>query len=188
MDAYLETGRLLLRRFTWDDADNLFELDSDPEVVRYANPGGETKTREEITGEVLPRIISWYERSGGKFGYWAAIEKASGEFLGWFEFKPFDEDPEEIELGYRLKRSAWGKGYATEGSRALVRKGFTELGVRRIVAIALVENGASVRVMQKAGLRFEKRGMYPMYPDREMEEVWYTLEREDFLRTGAYAP
>ncbi|MBX6764645.1 MAG: GNAT family N-acetyltransferase [Rubrobacteraceae bacterium] len=185
MDAYLQTERLLLRRFTRDDVQNLFELDSDPEVVRYANPGGKTRTREEITREVLPRILSWYERTSGKFGYWAAIEKSSGEFLGWFEFRPFDEDPEKTELGYRLKRSAWGKGYATEGARALVEKGFTELGVEHVVAIALVENPASVRVMQKTGLRFERRGTYPMYPGRkEVEEVWYGLRREDFLRSG----
>lgn len=187
MEIFLETERLILRRFTEDDADNLFELDSDPEVVRYANPGGKTRTYEEITDEVLPHFLSEYEKYG-HFGHWATIEKLSGEFIGWFEFKPFAEDREEVELGYRLKKSAWGRGYATEGSRALVRKGFMELGVSRIVAIALAVNTASVRVMQKAGLKFEKRGIYPMYPDRDMEEVWYGLQREDYLRASTHPP
>lgn len=187
MEIFLESERLILRRFTEDDADNLFELDSDPEVVRYANPGGKTRTYEEITDEVLPRFLFEYEKYG-HFGHWAAVEKSSGGFIGWFEFRPFAEDLEEIELGYRLKKSAWGRGYATEGSRALVRKGFAELGVRRIVAIALVVNTASVRVMQKAGLKFEKRGMYPMYPDRDMEEVWYGLEKDDFLCASTHLP
>ena len=64
---------------------------------------------------------------------WAAIERSTRGFVGWFEFYPRkDAGPEEV--GYRLRRSARGKGYATEGSRALIRKGFTELGVQRVLA------------------------------------------------------
>ena len=69
------------------------------------------------------------------FGLWAAIEKSTGAFLGWFAFHPLEGcGSDEVELGYRLKKSSWGKGYATEGSRALIRKGFAELGVRRVFA------------------------------------------------------
>jgi RimJ/RimL family protein N-acetyltransferase len=108
---------LLLRRFTEADADNLFDLDSDPEVMRFLT-GGKPTPCEVIRNETLPRFLHYYERFEG-FGFWAAIEKATGEFLGWFEFRPQEDGgPGEVELGYRLKKSAWGKGYATEGSRA----------------------------------------------------------------------
>src|SRR6266571_4979973 len=117
--VFLETKRLMLRRFTADDIDNLVELDSDPHVMRYIN-GGRATPREEIENAVLPRLLAYYERYEG-YGFWAAVEKATGDFLGWFALHPRDDvPPDDVELGYRLRRSAWGCGYATEGSRALV--------------------------------------------------------------------
>lgn len=118
MQIFLETGHLTLRRFTAADEDNLFELNSDPEVMRYLGDGKPTP-REVIRNEVMPYLLGFYEQFGG-FGFWAAVEKATGQFLGWFHFRPAADGA--IELGYRLRRSAWGKGYATEGSRALIRK------------------------------------------------------------------
>ena len=162
MQVYLETERLVLRRFTEADADNLFELEGDPEVMRFLT-GGRPTPREVIRTETLPRFLHYYERLEG-FGFWAVIEKVTGEFLGWFEFRPPEGGgPGEVELGYRLRRSAWGKGYATEGSRALIRKGFTELGVRRVVAETMAVNTASRRVMKKAGLRLV-RTFYRSWP------------------------
>jgi len=149
----LETERLALRRFTEEDVDLLVELDSDPEVMRYIT-GGIPTSREEVETEYLPAYLAYYERYEG-FGFWAAVEKAGGAFVGWFHFRPADSElPDEVELGYRLRRNAWGKGYATEGSRALVEKGFTDLGVRRVVASTLVVHEASRRVLENAGLRF----------------------------------
>lgn len=127
MEVFLETERLALRRFTEDDVDNLFNLDGDPEVMRFLT-GGKPTPRGVIQNKTLPRLLDYYERFEG-FGCWAAVEKSTGEFLGWFEFRPQEgDDTGEVELGYRLNRSAWGKGYATEGSRALIHKGFTERG------------------------------------------------------------
>ena len=152
MDILLETERLVLRRFTGADVDHLFELDSDPEVMRFLN-GGAPTPRPVIEHDILPRILGYYTRFPG-FGFWAAIEKATGGFLGWFSFRPPDEARlDQIELGYRLRRATWGHGYATEGSRALIRKGFTELGVQRVVASTFGVNIASRRVMEKAGLK-----------------------------------
>ena len=149
MLVFLETQRLVLRRFTADDADKLVNLDADPGVMRFV-PGGVPRSRDEIEQEFLPAFLGYYERYEG-YGFWAVIEKATGEFLGWFHFRPgADAGPGEVELGYRLRKSAWGKGYATEGSRALVRKGFTELGVQRVVAEAMAVNQASRRVLEKA--------------------------------------
>ncbi len=152
-DVYLETSRLVLRRLTTDDAENLFELDCDPEVMRYLT-GGIPHTREEIVGRELPRYLSYYRRYSD-YGFWAAIERTTGEFLGWFHFHPYRDSPEEIELGYRLKRSAWGKGYATEGSRALIEKGFTQLGVHKVVADTLAANVRSRRVMEALGMTLQ---------------------------------
>jgi RimJ/RimL family protein N-acetyltransferase len=151
MQVFLETERLALRRFMPADVDNLFDLDSDPEVMRYLT-GGAPTPRDVIEQQVLPRFLRSYERFDG-FGVWAAIEKATGDFLGWFGFQPRETSgPDEVTLGYRLRQAVWGKGYATEGARALIRKGFTALGVQRVVATTYQDNLASRRVMEKAGL------------------------------------
>ena len=186
MQVYLETERLVLRRFTEADADNLFELEGDPEVMRFLT-GGRPTPREVIRTETLPRFLHYYERLEG-FGFWAVIEKVTGEFLGWFEFRPPEGGgPGEVELGYRLRRSAWGKGYATEGSRALIRKGFTELGVRRVVAETMAVNTASRRVMKKAGLRLV-RTFYRSWPEpiegAEQGEVEDALRKADWEQRG----
>jgi RimJ/RimL family protein N-acetyltransferase len=190
MQIFLETERLVLRRFTEADVDNLFDLDSDPEVMRFLT-GGKPTPREVIRNETLPRILHYYERFAG-FGFWAAIEKSTGEFLGWFEFRPPEGGgPDEVELGFRLRRSAWGKGYATEGSRALIRKGFTELGVRRVVAQTMAVNTASRRVMEKAGLTlvrtFHQEWQEPIEGAEQGEveyaltkAAWEQLEASDF--------
>jgi RimJ/RimL family protein N-acetyltransferase len=152
MQVFLETERLVLRRFTEADVDHLFDLDSDPEVMRFLT-GGIPTPREVIQNDILPAFLSSYERFAG-LGVWAAIEKASGEFLGWFSFRPKDAArPNDVELGYRLRQAAWGQGYATEGARALIRQGFTELDVQRVFATTYQDNLASRRVMEKAGLR-----------------------------------
>jgi RimJ/RimL family protein N-acetyltransferase len=182
MEVFLETERLLLRRFTMDDVDNVVALDADPEVMRYLT-GGRPTPREEIESDYLPAWLSYYERYTG-FGFWAAHEKASGEFLGWFHFRPPPgHEPDDVELGYRLRRSAWGKGYATEVSRALIAKGFRELGVRRVFASTMVVNIASRRVMEKAGLKFVQivHREWPIYtPGDEHGGAEYALTRAEW--------
>ncbi|HEU5385203.1 MAG TPA: GNAT family N-acetyltransferase [Streptosporangiaceae bacterium] len=187
MQVFLETERLVLRRFTMADADDLVNLDADPEVMRYVT-GGVPTSRDEIETEVLPAFLDYYQRYAG-FGFWAAVEKATGEFLGWFHFRPGpDTVPGEVELGYRLRKSAWGKGYATEGSRALIDKGFTEFGVQRVVAEAMVINMASRRVMEKAGLKlvrtFHQPWPHPIEGD-EFGDVEYALDRAGWQRDQA---
>ena len=184
MEIFLQTPRLVLRRFTEDDVENLVELDSDPEVMHFIT-GGRPTPREEIESEVLPAFLGHYERYAG-YGFWAAIEKSTGRFLGWFHFRPeHGAPPDEVELGYRLHRSAWGKGYATEGSRALIQKGFAELGVRRVVASTMVVNVASRRVLEKAGLKFVRlfHQPWPDYIEGEEEgDVEYALLRSEWER------
>jgi len=159
MRIFLETDRLRLRRFTEADEDDLFELNSDPEVMRFLN-GGKPTPRDEVRTRIIPVFLGYYEQFEG-FGFWAAGEIATGQFLGWFHLRPPLRDTDSpagwdddgvAELGYRLRRSAWGKGYATEGSRALIDKGFSEFGVRRVVAETLAGNWGSRRVLEKSGL------------------------------------
>jgi len=123
-----------------------------------------------------------YEKYEG-YGVWAALEKSSQEFIGWFFFKPAVEasyfnpvlaNPTDVELGYRLRKASWGKGYATEGARALIVKGFSELGAQRIVAPALSANVASIRVLEKSGLKLQHK-----FVDETLgqEVVLYALQR-----------
>ncbi len=186
MHIFLETERLLLRRFTEADVNNLCGLDSDPDVMRFLT--GKPTPRDVIQNETLPRILHYYERFD-EYGSWAAIEKSSGDFLGWFAFRPPDgASPDDVELGYRLRTSAWGKGYATEGSRALIRKGFTELGVRRVWARTMAVNARSRRVMGKAGLSyvrtFHEEFDDPL-PGTEHGEVEYALTKAGWERRDA---
>ncbi|WP_067810816.1 GNAT family N-acetyltransferase [Actinomadura kijaniata] len=181
MSVFLETGRLVLRRVTEDDADALVALDADPEVRRFLDTGGPVPP-EVVRGEVLPRMLAAYERHGG-LGWWIAEERTSGAFLGWFELRPLDR-PGEAELGYRLARAAWGRGYATEGARAVVDKGFREFGIRRVVATTMTVNTGSRRVLEKTGLRYV-RTFFEEWPDpvegAEHGDVEYALTREEWL-------
>ncbi|MQA10965.1 MAG: GNAT family N-acetyltransferase [Pseudonocardiaceae bacterium] len=190
MDVFLETERMLLRRFTESDVDNLVTLDGDPRVMRFLN-GGDPISREEIETEVLPEILDHY-KDFEEFGFWAAIEKGTGEFLGWFEFRPRDGGGvTNIELGYRLRSSAWGKGYATEGARALIHKGFAEFGVRSVTATTMTVNVASRRVMEKAGLTLVRtfHQPWPAYVDgAEHGDVEYRLAREEWQRRQTTTP
>ncbi|GGO90913.1 GNAT family N-acetyltransferase [Wenjunlia tyrosinilytica] len=182
MEIFLETERLVLRRFTEADADDLTALDRDPGVLRFIGTG-EPPTREAVRNEILPGIMALYERSPG-LGFWAAVDRAAGGFLGWFEFRPVEAGSGEVvELGYRLRTRAWGRGCATEGARALVRKGFTELGVRRVVATTMSVNTGSRRVMEKAGLTYV-RTLHETWPEyiegAEHGDVEYALDRGDW--------
>ncbi|MFD8753775.1 GNAT family N-acetyltransferase [Kitasatospora sp. NPDC059577] len=179
MHVFLETERLVLRPFTEADTDRLFALDDDPEVMRFIN-GGAPASLETVRTRVLPRLLHDHPCFGTR-GYWAAEEKATGAFLGWFEFRPLDEHgPAVVELGYRLNQAAWGKGYATEGSLALIDKGFTDLGVDRVTANTMTVNARSRRVMEKSGLSFLRNftGDWPdAIPGSEHGEVEYELTR-----------
>lgn len=151
MRIIAETRRLRLREFTRDDAGNLLGLNSDPEVMRYLT-GGRPSALAEIQDVIIPFHLAAYQRLD-RLGTWAAESAATGQFLGWFHFRPGPgADVTNIDLGYRLRRSAWNQGYATEGSRALISMGFTDLGVERVFGHTMTVNAASRRVLEKCGL------------------------------------
>jgi RimJ/RimL family protein N-acetyltransferase len=195
VEVHLETERLILRRFTGDDAQNLFDLDNDPDVMRFLT-GGSGTSMETVESEILPGFLSWHARSND-FGYWAAVEKATGDFIGWFLFRPERGGPfTEPELGYRLRKPAWGKGLATEGSRALVDKGFAELGVLRVFATTYQDNLGSRRVMEKLGMRHVASHRYTPEEMREQfgvsapelfpgEDVEYAITRDEWAAQRA---
>jgi len=144
---------MYFREFRAEDAQGLFELDGDPEVMRFISKGQPTLL-SQIQNEIIPRFLDYYGQSPPR-GFWAAHLRATDEFIGWFHLRPDKISPDEMELGYRLKRSVWGRGLATEGSRALIGKAFREWGYGKVSARTMATNLASRRVMEKAGLTFE---------------------------------
>ena len=186
----LETPRLAMRQFTEDDVDNLFDLNSDPAVMRYLT-GGRPTPREEIRDQIIPFHLGVYDRLD-RLGTWAAESTATREFLGWFHFRPGpDGDITNIDLGYRLRRSTWSKGYATEGSRALMSMGFADLGVERVFAHTMTVNTASRRVLEKCGLTLVRTTPYEgadVIEGAEHGEVEYALTKPEWeSRTAADA-
>lgn len=173
---------MVLRAPAATDADLLFALHNDPEVMRYLN-GGKPTTRAEIAETVLPRFLGYAERTDG-YGFWMASEKDTGAFIGWFHLRPKPGEPvDEPELGYRLMKEFWGRGHATEGSLALIDLAFGELGASRVYAQTMTVNLGSRRVMEKCGLRYV-RTFFMDWPETiegtEEGEVEYELRRADW--------
>ncbi|SDO60884.1 Protein N-acetyltransferase, RimJ/RimL family [Nakamurella panacisegetis] len=154
----------------------------------YIN-GGRPTSREEIETDQLPAFLAYYE-SSDRYGFWAAIEKTTGDFVGWFHFRPEPGHPDdEPELGYRLRKASWGLGYATEGSRALIDRGFREAGVARVVASTMVVNIGSWSVMEKCGMtrirEFRQDWPYPI-PGDEFGDVEYAVTKSAWLSSNPH--
>ncbi|WCN81186.1 GNAT family N-acetyltransferase [Micromonospora sp. LH3U1] len=189
-DAALPPGteRLRLRRLTMADVDALVELDSDPEVMRFLT-GGVATPPATVRDEQLPRLLAQYDRHPG-LGRWAAVDPQTSGFVGWFALDP-SADGTEAELGYRLRRSAWGHGLATEGSTALVRYAFDTVGVRRVWAETMTVNERSRRVLEKAGLHYVRTFHLQWddpIPGTEHGEVEYELRAEEWAAVGQERP
>jgi [ribosomal protein S5]-alanine N-acetyltransferase len=179
MNIFLQTSRLILRHLNEDDLDDLFILDSDPDVMRFIN-GGITISRKAIAENFLPYVLSYRDREGN-LGFWAIIEQSTQEFIGWIFLRPESDfkllqqfnlaDSEAVELGYRIRKLSWGRGYTTEVARALINKSFSESSTNKINAWALAENKASVRVMEKAGLKLYREYIVTpeMLPDPSLQ-------------------
>jgi RimJ/RimL family protein N-acetyltransferase len=203
------TERLMLRRFTAADEDALVELNSDPEVMRFLT-GGRPPSREAVRTRMLPEFLAY---PSSVLGTWAASTR-DGEFLGWLGLRvgpdgpgleapglvgpgpaeagpdgpgPDGPGPAETgpELGYRLRRAAWGRGYATEGSRALVDRAFAETDTGRIWATTMAVNTRSRRVLERVGLRhvrtYHEHFEHPI-AGTEHGEVEYAITRSEWQR------
>ena len=177
-NVYLKTNRIILREVSADDEQDFFDLDSDAEVMKYISDG--KPSRLEDINKTLLRAKELYKKYHNKFGFWTAIEEESEKFIGWFHFRPCKKTPDDlltIELGYRLKKEFWGKGYATEVSLALIEKGFNELNVTEVFAKAMKENSASQKVMEKAGLNFTKDCREEIFPGISKDAVKYSITK-----------
>ena len=168
----IETERLLFRKFTMDDLDWLCELRSEKEVARYL---GGVQPRENVETR-LRWYLDCYEKHG--FGYCVMICKKNSEQIGWAGLQPLD-DTGEIELGYGMAREYWGRGIGTEAGKAWLNFGFNKLGFDRITAIAFPENTVSRRIMEKAGMKYEKNVFL-----RGCDLALHAISREEFDRSN----
>jgi RimJ/RimL family protein N-acetyltransferase len=162
----IETPRLRLRQFTHDDLNDLCRLYSNPDLMRYIGKG--TRTKNE-TQTALSSIIKHYEHG---FGMWAVIYKDDGKLIGRCGLCFLDKTL-EVELGYLLAQSYWGKGLATEASHTSLKYGFEILKLDKIVAIAQPENIASRRVMEKVGMKYERDAYF-----YNKDVVYYAISRD----------
>jgi RimJ/RimL family protein N-acetyltransferase len=139
--------------------------------------------RDVVESRTLPQILREYRELPAGHGCFAAQERTSGAFLGWFSLRPATSVglSGRTEIGYRLLPSVWGRGYGAEGARALVAKAFTDLGAERVVATTMTVNTASRRVMEKAGLTLV-RTFFEEWPEylegAEHGDVEYAITRQ----------
>jgi [ribosomal protein S5]-alanine N-acetyltransferase len=150
MKVILETDRLLLREYVEEDAEALFKLNSDPEVLRFL-PDERLLNVEQARQILIDHPIADYRKYG--FGRGACILKSTGEQIGFAGLK-YLEEVGEVDVAYRLMPTHWGQGLATEAALASVRFGFFDLGLKQIIGLVMPENIASVRVLEKTGLRY----------------------------------
>ena len=154
MQIIFETPRLILGQFTEDDASLILELNSDPEIVKYVHEPVLT-SEEEAKKIIVDIILPQYKNNLGR---WATYTKSNNEFIGWCGLK-YRPELDEIDLGYRLKKNAWGKGYATEAAKHTLDHGFNNLDLNLITGRAHIENIASIKVLEKIGMQFISEGI-----------------------------
>jgi len=169
--------RLRLRRFTLDDLDQQCALTGDPEVMRYV---GGVKDRAQTEEMLRTRILAYYEAHPG-LGCWVTLERATGDCVGMHLLNHIQGE-EHIQVGYILFRKYWGLGYATEMSIALLRYGFAQMRLPRIVAITNLPNVVSQRVLLKSGLHRngERAFAHPAYAS-EGPLAWFERDADDWL-------
>lgn len=149
MHVIIETERLVLRQFEPGEGQLIYTLNEDPEITRYTgDPVRDMDHANEVLEQVILPQYALYNH-----GRWAVHTKPGMEFIGWCGLK-YRPELDEIDLGYRFMKSAWGKGYASEAAMASIKYGFEKLGLRRIVGRAMPENIASVKVLEKCGMRY----------------------------------
>lgn len=168
----IETPRLLLREWRWEDIEPMAAIYADPEVERQLSPMSPEATEEQIA-----YFVAHWEYEG--FGIWAVEERESGAMIGrvgLLRHLDFPEEREPVEVGWTLARSRWGAGLATEGGAASLRYGFERLGLARIISITRPTNLASRRVMEKLGLDHQGETRW-----RGLEQVYYALDRADWV-------
>ena len=171
MRIIIETARLILREIEWTDEEGMYELDSDPEVHLYL--GNKPVTGMQESRNAIAQIRRQYDENGT--GRWAVIEKHENRFIGWAGLKLYRDEVNGhrnfLEVGYRLIKKYWGKGYATEAAQAAVVFGFKGLNAPEIFGMADVNNSASIRVLEKCGMTHTGNFMLD-----GTDHVWYVIK------------
>lgn len=159
--AGLQTERLNLRPLTLDDAADYWPLVRDAQILRYV---GEKpcESLDAVRALLRDRPLADYANHG--YGRLAVTTREDGRFVGWCGLK-YLPDLDEVDIGYRFLRDCWGRGYASEAGAAVLRQGFEQLGLQRIVGLVVPDNAASVRVLCKLGLRHERRLRLPLHTE-----------------------
>ena len=148
----LETDRLILRGWTDDDLDPYARIVADPEVMKFIGDG---RVQGRDQAEKFIQAMRAYEQGRG-WHLWAVERKADGQLLGYCGYGLLDD---QLDFGWRLGREFWGQGYGTEAARAALDYGVAAYGFTEIRSVAYAENRASIRIMEKLGLRREGAGM-----------------------------
>jgi len=172
-----DSERLSYALMSSDDANLMFELDQDVEVMRYIN-GGKMTTMQEVHEVFLPRMAKYTDAEKG-WGLWKVHITATDTFIGWILVRPmdfFNDQPQwdNWELGWRFKRSAWGRGFATEAAKQVMQSIIDTQDVKKISAIAMPANQASIKIMHKLGMQYDKTDLNKD-PLGDLEVVYYEL-------------
>jgi ribosomal-protein-alanine N-acetyltransferase len=171
MKIYAETKNLILREIVIEDTGDMYRLDSDPLVHKYL--GNKTISCMGKARAYVDYIRMQYETYG--IGRWAAIEKSTGDWIGWSGLKMNFENKmnghtDFYDIGYRFMPQYWGKGYATESSIAARDYFFENFAGKKLCGMAELENGASCRVLEKIGL--ERKDNF-IYEPENIELAWF---------------
>lgn len=178
MDITIETERLILRELLPSDDEAMFELDSNPEVHKYL--GNKPVTTIEECRTTIELVRKQYIENG--IGRFAMIEKSSGNFAGWTGLKfikvPINNHINFYEVGYRLIQKYWGKGYATESTKASLSYAFEKLHANEVYGITNVENLQSKKVLEKCGLKLIETFVWKEWNDLACN--WLKITKEEF--------
>jgi len=156
MDKVIDTGRLILRRFTLDDLPAFYQLGSRPEIIRYAQS---TPLASIEAAREFMKAAPFHDYATYGYGRFACVWKESGEVIGFSGLK-YVPEISDTELGYRFFPEFWGIGLATEAGRASIDFARSDLGLKRLVALVHPDNGASANVLTKLGFAIEKQLRY----------------------------
>ena len=140
---------MALTRTNWPDVDDVVALNADIEVMRYLDHG-RPMTAARVLAEEMPRLMA-HNRRADHLGSWVARDRGTGNFLGWFMITPVDEPLRTVELTYRLRRRAWGRGYDIEGMLRMIEMA-RAAQVSTVTATMMAVDVASRRLMEKVGM------------------------------------
>ncbi|MCT3649472.1 GNAT family N-acetyltransferase [Elizabethkingia anophelis] len=148
MKPILETERLLLRELNSDDAGDFFNLNENPNVIKYT--GDKAFQNIDEAREFLENYQD-YRLNG--YGRWAVMSKENNEFVGWCGLK-YNSSTDETDVGFRFFEHYWNKGFATESAGACIDYGFKNLNLNTVVGRAMQDNAASVKILEKLGMKY----------------------------------